>query len=110
MIQTERLVQNFCKLVSFDSPSYGERSICDYLTAALQQLGLTVTEDAAAETIGGNAGNLYAVLPATEGLEGLPPLLFSLCDYIITYFIEYVKVFFKKSCTIYARFFCAICI
>ena len=77
MIQTERLVQNFCKLVSFDSPSYGERSICDYLTAALQQLGLTVTEDAAAETIGGNAGNLYAVLPATEGMEGLPPLLFS---------------------------------
>ena len=38
MIQTERLVQNFCKLVSFDSPSYGERRICDYLKTALQQL------------------------------------------------------------------------
>ena len=77
MIQTERLIQNFCKLVSFDSSSYGERRICDYLKTALQQLGLTVTEDDAAKTIGGNAGNLYAVLPATEGMEGLPPLLFS---------------------------------
>lgn len=77
MIQTERLIRTFCRLVSFDSPSYGERKICDCLKETLQQLGLTVTEDSAAEKIGGTAGNLYAVLPATAGMETLPPLLFS---------------------------------
>ncbi|MCI6927200.1 M20/M25/M40 family metallo-hydrolase [Butyricicoccus porcorum] len=77
MIQTERLLQTFCTLVSFDSPSCGERKICDYLKETLKQLGLAVTEDDAAEKIGGTAGNIYAVLPATQGMESLPPLLFS---------------------------------
>ncbi|MCD8356139.1 MAG: M20/M25/M40 family metallo-hydrolase [Clostridia bacterium] len=77
MVCAKRLVQTFCDLVSFDSPSYGERNICDYLKKSLQQIGLTVTEDAAAEKIHGNAGNLYAVLAATKGMEQLPPLLFS---------------------------------
>lgn len=77
MIQTKRLVQTFCKLVSFDSPSYGERAICDYLKQTLLELGLNVEEDDAAKKIGGNAGNLYAFLPATAGMEHLPPLLFS---------------------------------
>lgn len=77
MVQRKRLIQTFCELVSFDSPSYGERVICDYLKQALQALGLTVREDDAAEKIGGTAGNIYAVLPASEGMEQLPPLLFS---------------------------------
>lgn len=77
MVCAKHLIQTFCDLVSFDSPSYGERNICDYLKDSLQQLGLTVIEDDAAEKIHGNAGNLYAVLAATEGMEHLSPLLFS---------------------------------
>lgn len=73
----KRLVQIFCDLVAFDSPSYGERTICDYLKKALCQLGLEVTEDNAAKKIGGTAGNIYAVLPASAGMEQLPSLLFS---------------------------------
>ena len=77
MVQTERLVQTFCRMVSFDSPSYGEREICDFLTEHLTALGLRVQEDDAAQRIHGTAGNLYAYLPATQGMEQLPPLLFS---------------------------------
>lgn len=69
MVQTERLVQTFCRMVSFDSPSYGEREICDFLTEHLTALGLRVQEDAAAQRIHGTAGNLYAYLPATQGME-----------------------------------------
>ena len=76
MVQTERLVQTFCRMVSFDSPSYGEREICDFLTEHLTALGLRVQEDDAAQRIHGTAGNLYAYLPATKGMEQLPPLLF----------------------------------
>ena len=48
MVQTERLVQTFCRMVSFDSPSYEEREICDFLTDHLTALGLQVQEDDAA--------------------------------------------------------------
>lgn len=77
MVQKERLVQTFCKLVSFDSPSYGERNVCDFLIETLTALGLQVQEDHAAQKIRGDAGNVYAYLPATKGMEQLPPLLFS---------------------------------
>ncbi len=62
-VNTERLVREFERLVAFDSESFSEREIAEYLKKKLTELGLTVEEDAAGSEIGGNAGNLYAVLP-----------------------------------------------
>lgn len=73
MIETDRLLALFERLISFDSPSYGERMIGDYVKAHLASLGITAIEDAAASAIGGNCGNLHAYL---EGSLDLPPLLF----------------------------------
>lgn len=74
MIQQERLVRLFCELVSIDSPSLGERQMCDRLTAKLRALGMAPEEDGAAARIGGTAGNLYACLPGDSALE---PILLS---------------------------------
>ncbi len=65
-INTERLVDTFTKLVSIDSPSYGERQMADEVTRRLNALGIQVEEDDAAARIGGNAGNLYAYVPGDE--------------------------------------------
>lgn len=76
-IDKDRVIQTFCDLVSIDAPSYGERAMADALRARLMALDIPVTEDNAGDAIGGNAGNLIARVPATTGLEALPPILFS---------------------------------
>lgn len=74
MINKERLVQEFCKLVAIDASSFEEREMADVLTRYLKDLGFEVTEDKAGEHYEGNAGNLYGFLQGE--LEG-EPLLFS---------------------------------
>lgn len=73
MIDTNRLLSLFEKLVSIDSPSFGERELGAFVTQQLHTLGISVWEDGAAEAIGGSCGNLHAYL---EGSLDLPPLLF----------------------------------
>lgn len=73
MIDISRLLVLFERLISFDSPSFGEREIGDFVTDQLKKLQISVWEDGAAETIGGNCGNLHGYL---EGTLDLPPLLF----------------------------------
>lgn len=73
MIHSERLVREFIELVSIDSPSFGERTMGDYLKNQLAALGLTVEEDGAGSRLGGNCGNLYVFL---EGRKDLEPILF----------------------------------
>ena len=73
LIRPDRLTEKFIDLTKIDSPSFQEREMADRLTRELKGLGFSVWEDGAAEKINGNAGNLYAFLPGTEG----PPLLFS---------------------------------
>lgn len=73
-VNQDRLVNEFVKLVSIDSPSLDERAKADYLKSLLTALGFTVSEDTAGEMIGGNCGNIYAYL---EGDSSLEPLLFS---------------------------------
>lgn len=73
MIQTNRLLSLFEKLISIDSPSFKEREIGDFVTEQLNKLGISVREDSAAQAIGGNCGNLYAFI---EGTLDLTPLLF----------------------------------
>ena len=78
-IDSARLTDLFLELVAVDSPSYGERAMANLLTRKLRSLGFTVTEDDAAEKLGGTAGNLIATMP---GSLDLPPLL--LCAHMDT--------------------------
>lgn len=74
MIDTNRLCATFMELCAIDSEPMSERLMADRMTAALQALGFTVTEDDIGSKIGGSAGNLYARLAGTAPGE---PLLFS---------------------------------
>ncbi len=81
MVNQNRLIKEFTRLVSFDAESYEERKIADYLKEKLHILGLQVEEDRAGtllREISGSdgtkaAGNIYGYLPGnydTEGDEG----------------------------------------
>ncbi len=74
MVNEERLLKEFCELVSIDSVSFREREMADTLKRKLTELGLEVHEDKAGERYNGNAGNVYARKKGT--LPGTP-LLFS---------------------------------
>ena len=74
-MSTERMTQEFARLVAIDSPSYGERQVADYLKERLLGLGFSVEEDDAGEKMGGNCGNLLA--RRSGSLPG-EPLLFSM--------------------------------
>lgn len=45
MINKERLFREFKTLVEIDAESYEERTMADYLTERLRDLGLLVSED-----------------------------------------------------------------
>lgn len=72
-MSNERIVSEFCKLTSIDSPSLGEREMGDYMKKCLRTLGIDSQEDDAAAKIGGNCGNLYAYL---DGRKDTEPVLF----------------------------------
>ena len=73
-MNTRRLLDTFFEMVSIDSPSLGERKLCDYLSESLAGLGFELYEDNAGELLGGTSGNLYGYLDGNTTLE---PLLFS---------------------------------
>lgn len=73
MIDRKRLISLFKRLVSFDSPSFREREVCDYLKEQIKMLALDAQEDDTAEKIGGNCGNVYV---SVRGEADLPPILF----------------------------------
>ena len=72
-INQVRLVDEFTKLVSIDSPSYAERQMGDYVKSRLIKLGMTVIEDDAGEKIDGDCGNIYGYL---KGNIETKPLMF----------------------------------
>jgi len=74
MINTERLVQEFCELVSIDSTSFHERQMTDVLKKKMEELHMTVFEDQANHFYQSEAGNLYGFL---KGNIPGKPLLFS---------------------------------
>ncbi|MDR1560066.1 MAG: M20/M25/M40 family metallo-hydrolase [Clostridiales bacterium] len=63
----ERLWETFRSLTAIDSPSLGERRLCDWLKDRLRELGVDCYEDGAGDIIGGNCGNLYGFLPGGAG-------------------------------------------
>lgn len=79
MINKDRLIEEFIHLVSFDSESYEEVQIAEYLKKKLLALGLEVSEDNTKEIFkdrgySNSASNIYAKL---AGYEGSQPILFS---------------------------------
>ena len=65
-VNEDRLIQTFMDLVKITSPSKSERLVADYLVNYLNNLGLELTEDNAGKKLGGNCGNLYCRVPATQ--------------------------------------------
>jgi len=60
MVNEQRLVDLFLKLVGISTTAKHERPLVDFLRPILEELGFHVLEDDAGEKIGGDAGNLIA--------------------------------------------------
>ncbi len=58
-----RLHDTFAALCRIESPSRHERGCADLVSAELRSMGLEVTEDAAGQAIGSDAGNVIARVP-----------------------------------------------
>lgn len=74
MINSSRLIKEFCRLVEIDSVSFDERKMSDYIKSVFKDLDIELIEDKAGEYYNGTAGNLFGVLKGT--LPG-SPVLFS---------------------------------
>ena len=59
-----QVVELFTELAALPSPPGSERAVADVVGRYLRDLGLTVDEDDAGESIGATAGNLYARIDA----------------------------------------------
>lgn len=70
-VKSERVASTLRELLRIPSYSAEERAIADHLTKVLEAMGAEVSEDGAAEIIGGTAGNLLATLP---GNTDAPPI------------------------------------
>lgn len=66
MVQEERLVDLFLRLININAPSLGERDCVNMMRKHLTELGFEVAEDRAGEQIGGNANNLIAWMRGTK--------------------------------------------
>lgn len=78
-VNRDRIIKEFIQLTSFDSPSYQEKNIAEYLKKKLVSLGLTVEEDTAREELlkedasrTQTANNIYGYLKGNGA-----PILFS---------------------------------
>jgi tripeptide aminopeptidase len=63
-----KILDDFLELVQIDAASHSERAVADVVKRKMAEAGVELTEDDAAEKIGGTAGNLYGVLDG--GLPG----------------------------------------
>lgn len=79
MVNRERILEEFFRLVQIDSPSMHEREIADYLKQKMTSMGLEVYEDDAGDSMGNISGkptgNLIAKLKGS--LPDAPVLLLS---------------------------------
>ena len=74
-INEARLVQLFRELCLIDAPAKKEREVADYVINVLKGMGLEVWEDKAGEAVGGNSGNVIALLKGTK--PGAPRIFLS---------------------------------
>lgn len=74
-VNQDRLLALFRDLVLINAPALAERDCADYLLNHLKSLGLEVWEDDAGSRVGGNCGNVIAVLKGNS--PGLPRVFLS---------------------------------
>lgn len=67
----ERIQELFLSLCSLDSISFHEKHVMHRVKLELQRMGFEVSEDGAAEAIGGTSGNLYGILKGNSDREAL---------------------------------------
>jgi tripeptide aminopeptidase len=65
--ERERLHETFQALCRIESPSGRERACADWVTGALNEIGLEVVEDDAGPRAGSDAGNLLSRIPGSTG-------------------------------------------
>ncbi|MFH1148139.1 MAG: M20/M25/M40 family metallo-hydrolase [Pseudomonadota bacterium] len=75
MINRNRLVQEFLRLVRIDSTSGKEAAIAEYLKQVFTGMDAHIFEDGAGKAAGSNANNLIVRMPGKAA--GLPPLMFN---------------------------------
>ena len=66
-----RLLRDFTDIIAIDSPSLKERRTADATREKLLAIGMSVYEDGAGRTCGGNCGNIIAALPGETGLPSV---------------------------------------
>lgn len=71
------VLEMFLEMAVLPGESLREREVVRYVAGRLDRLGIGWREDGAAARIGGNAGNIIADLPPSEGREGEPRIVFS---------------------------------
>lgn len=64
-MNSQRILDNFLKLVQIDSPSRQEKDMAAELVSQLEALGMEVYVDGTAEETGSNTGNVIATLQGT---------------------------------------------
>ncbi len=74
MINRQRVIDEFTRQASIDSPSFKEAAIAKYLEQRFKQLGAEIEFDDAGTEIGSNSGNMIARFPGSKTGE---PLLLS---------------------------------
>lgn len=79
MVNKDRIVDEFLRMVQIDSPSLHERDMADYLKRKLTSMGLEVIEDEAGHVIGNTCDNQTGNLIATMkgSMADVPTVLFS---------------------------------
>jgi tripeptide aminopeptidase len=76
MMNNDRMLKEFFKLVKMTCSSGKEREAADYVTEQLKKLGFSVVEDVeAGKKFGGNTGNIVANLSGT--VVGAPTIMLS---------------------------------
>lgn len=64
-VQRQRLISNFIDLLKINTTSRRESAMAAKVTALLEELGIPVKTDAAAQQLHGDTSNLIAMLPGT---------------------------------------------
>ncbi len=70
----QEIIKDFLEFVQIPVESRNERQLADSIIAKLKILGLEVCEDDTAKLVGGNTGNIYAILKGDSSIE---PIMFS---------------------------------
>ncbi len=75
MIPREKILDTFLTLVKIDGKSGNEKEVAAYIKERMKRLDISVSEDNAGESFGGNQGNLICYFPGM--LNDVPAILLS---------------------------------